>query len=67
MDVFERDLSATDWSLATENIGMDLSFKTFSQLLLFHRVLDKHAPFKLVSVIFYQFFVFSPNDTRQKL
>ena len=44
MDVFEKDLSAIDWSLATENIDTDLSFKTF--LRLFHRVLDKHAPLK---------------------
>ena len=44
MNAFERDLSAIDWSLATENIDTDLSFKTF--LRLFHRVLNKHAPFK---------------------
>ena len=44
MDAFERDLSAIAWSLATENIDIDLSFKTF--LRLFHRVLDKHAPLK---------------------
>ena len=29
MDTFERDLSTIDWSLATENIDADLSFKTF--------------------------------------
>ena len=40
MDAYERDLSAVDWSLATENIVTKLSFKTF--LRLFHRVLDKH-------------------------
>ena len=44
MDAFERYLSAIDWSLATENIDTDLSFKTF--LRLFHRVLDKHASLK---------------------
>ena len=44
MDVFEKDLTATNWSLATENIDSDLSFKTF--LRLFHRILDKHAPLK---------------------
>ena len=44
MDAFERDLSATGWSVATENIGTDLSFKTVLQL--FHRVLDKHALLK---------------------
>ena len=44
MDVFEKDLSAVDWSLATENIDTDLNLKTFLQL--FHRVLDKHAPLK---------------------
>ena len=32
MDVFEKDLTATDWSLATENIDTDLSFKTFLRL-----------------------------------
>ena len=32
MDAFERDLSAIDWSLATENIDINLSFKTFFQL-----------------------------------
>ena len=44
MDTFERDLVATDQSVATENIDTDLSFKTFVQL--FHRVLDKHASLK---------------------
>ena len=44
MDAFDKDLSAIDWSLATENIDTDLSFKTF--LRLFHRALDKHAPLK---------------------
>ena len=44
MDVFEKDLTATDWSLATENIDTDLSFKTF--LRLFHRVIDENAPLK---------------------
>ena len=44
MDAYERDLSAVDWSLATENIVTNLSFKTF--LRLFHRVLDKHGPIK---------------------
>ena len=44
MDAFERDLSATYWSLGTENIDTDLSFKTFLQLC--HRVLDKHALLK---------------------
>ena len=29
MDAFERDFSAGDCSLATENIDTDLSFKTF--------------------------------------
>ena len=43
MDAFERDLSAIDWSLATENIDGDLSFKTFYDC---HRVLDKHAQLK---------------------
>ena len=47
MDAYERDLIAIDWSLATENIDIDLSFKTFLQL--FYRVLDKHVPLKKTS------------------
>ena len=44
MNAFERDLSAIDWSLATENIDVDLNFKTI--LLLFHKFLDKQAQLK---------------------
>ena len=31
MDAFEKDLSAIDWSLGTENIDTDLSYKFFLQ------------------------------------
>ena len=44
INAFERDLSAIDWSLATENIDTNLNFKTF--LRIFHRVLDRHFPLK---------------------
>ena len=42
INAFERDLSAIDWSLTTENIDTDLNFKTF--LRIFRRVLDRHLP-----------------------
>ena len=42
-DAFERDIGATDWSLATENTNTHLGFQTFLQL--FYMVLDKHVPF----------------------
>ena len=44
MDAFEKDLSAIDWSLGTENTDTDLSYKFF--LRLFDRVLDKLSPLK---------------------
>ena len=44
INAFERDLSAIDWSLTTENIDTDLNFKTF--LRIFRRVLDRHLPLK---------------------
>ena len=43
-DAFEKDLSEIDWSLATENLDTDLSFKTF--LKLFYRILDKRTSLK---------------------
>ena len=45
IDAFERDLSAIDWSLATENVDADLNFKTI--LRLFQNAFAKHAPLKI--------------------
>ena len=44
MDAIERDIIAIDWSLATGNIDIDLSFITY--LRLFYRVFKKLALLK---------------------
>ena len=48
IDSFKKDIEVIEWSLATENTDTDLGFETF--LRLFDKVLDRHAPFKQLTV-----------------
>ena len=43
-DAFKRDIDKIDWSLATGNIDVNLSFEIFLRLI--QKILDKHAPLK---------------------
>ena len=45
-DAFKAELSELDWSLVTENSEVNLGFETFVQLV--SRILDKHAPAKII-------------------
>ena len=44
---FEREIDEIDWSLATGNTDINLSFEIFLRLI--GKIIDKHAPLKKTS------------------